>query len=58
MHISNRQLQALRDFICDYNLDDEWFLRHTDIEFEEVSHTVTLKIDNINEQEYFWLKKL
>lgn len=43
MDITKNQLKALRDFICDLNIDDEWFLCHTDIRFNDRTYTVVLE---------------
>jgi len=55
MQITEKQLDALRDFFGDYEIDEDWMIRHTDIRFEDISKTVTITIDNMNEQEYGWI---
>ena len=61
MKISQIQLTAVREFFGEelqeeYFITDEWFLRHTEIFFDDATHTVTITIDNVNEQEYGWMK--
>ena len=57
MNISQNQLIVLQDFIGDPNIDNEWFLRHTDIKLDATTKTVTITINNINEQEFEWLNE-
>ena len=54
--ISVKQAEELMSFF-DYDfLDHEWLVRHCQLEFDDYTHTVTIKIDNMNEQDYFNLK--
>lgn len=55
MNITKTQLNQFRDFIADTDYD-EWLIEHADIKFYDQSKTIVIIIDNINEQEYDWLK--
>jgi len=58
MKITESQLDSLREFMGDPNISDEWFLRHTDVKFDDRTTSIVIEIDNINEQEYECLKGL
>jgi len=53
-YITEDQLDNLRDFICE--IDNDWVLRHMEVIFDDYTKTIQVRIDNINEQEYGWLK--
>lgn len=57
MKITQNQLESLRSFMGDPQIDDEWLLMHIDLEFEDQCKTITIKIDNMNDQEYKWMKE-
>jgi len=50
-------ISHLSDFLSESEVDDEWMENHTSFEFDDVSRTVTIVIDNMNEQEYKWQKE-
>jgi hypothetical protein len=56
MSINPVMLDQLQDYMVDFmegcGPDDEWMLRHTTVVLEDFSHTVTIAIDNMNEQDY------
>lgn len=54
--ITKQQLEALRAFFGDLQINNEWLLLHIDIDFDDITKTVTIKIDDMNDQEYDWLK--
>jgi len=54
--ITEKMLEALREFFDDELPADEWFMRHTTVSFDDVCHQVTIVIDNLNEQDYAWLR--
>jgi hypothetical protein len=56
MVLKRGQIEAIRDFFDGEFTTEEWFILHTDIKFDDMTHTMTISIDNINEQEYGWLK--
>ena len=56
MNITEKQLKALEEFFCDEEIDIDWLLRHIEIEMDESMKTVIIKIDNMNAQEFEWLK--
>lgn len=56
MNITQKQLEAIRDFWEDTEIDEEWLLRHTEMTFNDYMHTIYITVDNMNEQEYEWLK--
>lgn len=56
MEITKDQLIQLREFFTDNFIEDDWLLLHADIKFEDVSKSVIITIDNVNEQEYNWFK--
>jgi len=47
-------ISHLSDFLSD--VDAEWLGRHTEFRFDDRTRTVYIVIDNMNEQEYGWLK--
>jgi len=53
--ITKEQLDAIREFFDDYEIDENWLLRHISMKFDDMSKTVMVTIDNMNEQEYGWL---
>ena len=59
MKITEEQLDDLIEFFNTIGtgyIDDEWVIRHTDIKFDDTTKSVTITIDNMNEQEYGWVK--
>lgn len=56
MHITKKQLDALREFFDDYEIDEDWLIRHINIIFDNSSFTIILTIDNMNEQEFDSIK--
>lgn len=57
MAIKEEALRQIKDFFCDDNIDDEWIMRHVSVDCHEPTRTVTITIDNINEQEIEWFKE-
>ena len=57
MTISEGMLEAIRQFLGDSEIDSEWLMRHINIELDDHSNTVVITIDNINHQEYQWIKE-
>jgi len=55
MAITPHQAREIIEFI-DEDVSEEWLCLHTEISFEDRTHTMTIKIDNINEQSYEILK--
>ena len=54
-------IENVVDFIGEFDhghLDMEWLRRHIKVSFEDSTHTMTLVIDNINEEDYRILKEL
>jgi hypothetical protein len=49
-------INQIQEFLCEGNIDTGWLIRHTEVEFEDISRTVIITIDNICDQEYGWLK--
>lgn len=58
MDISKKQLAEFTYWLADMEEMGcaDWLLRHTDIEFDDVCHTITITIDNMNEQDYKEIK--
>lgn len=57
MSITREQLEELREFFNDYEIDEDWLCRHINIKFDNETKTVEITIDDMNEQEYEWLKE-
>jgi len=57
-NITKRQSDSIEEFFSDKMIDIDWRLRHTSIEFNDRLKSVTIVVDNMNEQEYYWLKEL
>ena len=55
--ISEPNVEIIREFFSSDYIDNEWFARHMKISFEDISHSITVTVDNINEQEYETLNK-
>ena len=55
MGITPYQADEIIEFI-DEDVSKEWLCLHTEISFCDITHTMTLKIDNINEESYKLLK--
>lgn len=49
-------LDQIREFFGDEEIDIDWLLNHISITFGECNK-VTITIDDMNEQEYKWLKE-
>jgi len=56
-NITEGQHEAIKDFFYDNGIELEWRLIHTSIDFDDFSKTVTIKIDNMSEEEYKWFKE-
>jgi len=54
--ITEDQVVVLREFFSEEIPDDDFFMRHVDITMDDRCHQITIVIDNINEQEYKWIK--
>lgn len=50
------QLEELQEFIGSGEIDDDWFMCHMNLSFDDVTHTIKIEIDNVNEQDYFFIK--
>jgi len=55
MAITPHQASGLLEFM-DEDVSEEWLCLHTEISFDDRTHTIIIKIDNINEQSYENLK--
>jgi hypothetical protein len=55
--ITEDQIVAIREFFSEEIPDDDFFMRHTNVYFSDIYHQITIVIDNINEQDYAWLKE-
>ena len=56
MSIKSGMLNQIREFFNDSEIDEDWLISHISVKFDDNSKTVTIMIDNINYQEYQWLK--
>lgn len=56
MTISRFLVNHLQDYMVDftegYGPDDDWMMRHSNIFLDDISHTVTIEIGNMNEEDY------
>jgi hypothetical protein len=50
--ISERQLDALVSLFCCAEISDKWFMRHAEIKMDDGTHTITVKISDMDEQDY------
>lgn len=57
MSIKIGTLKQIKEFIGDEEIDADWMMEHTSIKFDDFTKTVTIKIDDMDEQEYKWLKE-
>lgn len=57
MKMTKEQLDALRSYLNDEEIDEEITLSHANIELEDWNRTVVITFDNMNWQEYKWLKE-
>ena len=55
--IKEEPLRQLKVFFYGDNIDDEWLMRHVSVDCHDPTRTVTITIDNINEQELEWFKE-
>ena len=55
--INRVTLNQIKEFFSDEDIDNEWMRDHTSINFSDFDKSVSIKIDNMNEQEYKWLKE-
>ena len=55
--INRITLNQIKEFFSDEDIDNEWMRDHTSINFSDFDKSVSIKIDNMNEQEYKWLKE-
>jgi len=55
--ISKETLEAIKDFFGDADIDSEWLMRHVSVDLEDSSKTIRVSIDNMNYQEYGWIKE-
>jgi len=55
MTIMPHQVDEIFEFI-DEDVSVEWLCLHTEVSFDDRTHTMTIKIDNINEESYKILK--
>ena len=57
MSIKSETLEAIRLFFCDADIDEDWSLRHISIEVYDNGTTVIITVDNMEDQEYKWIKE-
>jgi hypothetical protein len=60
MSITEKQYSDLEDYLHDLftEIDEEWAMAHVSLKFEDVSHSITIEIDNMNDRDYGWLKEI
>ena len=56
MAINEKQLEAIKEFFGDEEVDADWLKEHIGIKFDDFSKTATIEIHDMNEQEFEWLK--
>lgn len=49
--------QAIIEIIRDCEIDNEWFERHMKVKSDDATKTITITIDNMNEQDYNYIKE-
>jgi hypothetical protein len=55
------QIEYILDFMGEFDhghLDIDWLRRHIKVLFEDSTHTMTMVIDNINEEDYTLMKSV
>lgn len=57
MAIKTGMLQQVRGFFGDDEIDEDWLLRHISVVLDEGTKSVSIQIDNLNDQEFQWLKE-
>lgn len=57
MSVKEGMLKEISDFSNSGEIDDDWLLRHMAVNCDDGCKTVTIVIDNINEQKYKWVKE-
>lgn len=51
-------VKQIRELMSDESgIDDDWFITHMHYELDDFDKSITIKIDNLNEQEFAWLKE-
>ncbi len=55
--IKQGMLRQICEFFADDMISDEWLLDHVSVSFDDRTKTVNISVDNMNDQEYRWLKE-
>lgn len=51
-------VKQIRELLSDESgIDDDWFLIHMHYELAYFDNSITIRIDNLNEQEFAWLNE-
>jgi len=57
MAVKEGMFRQIANFISEDEIDTDWFLDHMTVAIDDQTKTVTIVVDNINEQEYEWIKE-
>lgn len=57
MAVKEGMFRQIANFIGEDEIDKDWFLNHMTVTCDDSTKTVTITIDNMNEQEYEWVKE-
>lgn len=57
MAVKEGMFRQIANFIGEDEIDIDWFLLHMTVELDDHSKTIKITIDNMNEQEYEWIKE-
>ncbi len=57
MSVKPGMFRQIADFIGDDEIDLDWFLDHMTVTMDDQTKKVVIVIDDINEQEYEWIRE-
>lgn len=57
MAVKEGMFRQIANFVGEDEIDMDWFLDHMTVTLDDQSKTVTIVMNNINEQEYEWIKE-